>query len=97
MDRQLLEKIREISEPVRAKGATRVYVYGSRARGDHRPDSDLDVFVDYDRDSDFSIIELAGIKRLLEHTLSVDVHITTRDGLSPVFREEAEKQAVRVL
>jgi predicted nucleotidyltransferase len=97
MDRHLIDKIREVGEPIRAKGATGVYVYGSRARADDRPESDLDVFVDYDPDSDFSIVELAGIKRLLESALSIDVHITTRDGLSPMFREEVEKQAIRVL
>jgi predicted nucleotidyltransferase len=95
--RQLIDKIREVGRPIIAKGATGLYVYGSRARGDHRPRSDLDAFVDYDPESGFSIVELAGIKRLLEDALRLDVHITTRDGLSPEFREEAEKQAVRVL
>ena len=97
VDQRIVSKVREVGEPIRAKGATRLYVYGSRGRGDHRPDSDLDVFVDYDEDSDFSIIELAGIKRMLESALNLGVHITTRDGLSPFFKEEVEQQAVRVL
>lgn len=97
MDYQIVSKIREVGESIRAKGATRLYLYGSRRRGDHRSDSDIDVFVDYDPASNFSIVELAGIKRVLENAVGIDVHITTRDGLSPYFRQEVEKQAVRVL
>ena len=97
MDRHLITKIKEVGDPIRAKGATRVYVFGSRARDDHRRESDLDVFVDYDPVSDFSIVELAGIKRVLESALGLDVHITTRAGLNPTFKDDVEKQAIRVL
>ena len=93
----LISKIKEVGDPIRAKGATRLYVYGSRGRDNHRLESDLDVFVDYDPRSDFSIIELAGIKRVLENALGLDVHITTRDGLSRAFKDEVEQQAVRLL
>ncbi|HXG78168.1 MAG TPA: nucleotidyltransferase domain-containing protein, partial [Methyloceanibacter sp.] len=66
-------------------------------RGDARPDSDVDIFVDYDQSSDFSIVELAGIKRLLEEALGLDVHITTRGGLNPRFRKTVEGEAIKVL
>jgi uncharacterized protein len=53
MDRELTDRIKALGEPIRAKGAMGRYVYGSRARGDHRPDSDIDVLVDYDSASGF--------------------------------------------
>jgi predicted nucleotidyltransferase len=93
----LIETIRQLGEPIRARGATGLYLYGSRRRGAFRPDSDIDIFVDYDASSDFSIVELAGIKRLLEDTLGLAVHITTRKGLSPHFRREVEGEALKVL
>lgn len=93
----LVAKIRELGDPIRARGATGLYLYGSRGRGDFRSDSDVDIFVDYDPASDFSIVELAGIKRLLEEALDLDVHITTRKGLSPRFRRAVEGEAIRVL
>ena len=43
-------------------GATHMYLYGSRARTDARPDSDVDLFIDYDHSvrvpSLFKLVEL---------------------------------------
>ena len=93
----LIEKIRLLGAPIRAKGAIGLYVFGSRSRGDFRPDSDIDIFVDYDPASNFSIVELAGIKRLLDEALGLDVHITTRQGLRSDFRRVVEGEAIKVL
>ncbi len=35
-----------IAREERIKGATRMGLFGSRARGNHRPDSDIDIFVE---------------------------------------------------
>src|ERR1700720_511423 len=49
MDRTvLLNVLREYDAALRANAATGLYVFGSRARGTERPDSDLDLFIDYD-------------------------------------------------
>jgi predicted nucleotidyltransferase len=96
-DHRLIKTIERLGDAVRARGATGLYLYGSRGRGDQRDNSDVDVFVDYDPSTDFSIVELAGIKRVLEGALGLEVHITTRDGLSPSFRRVVEDEAIRVL
>ncbi|HEX2256787.1 MAG TPA: nucleotidyltransferase domain-containing protein [Afifellaceae bacterium] len=97
MDQQIVSRIKALDEPIRAKGATGLYIYGSRARGDHRPDSDLDVLVEYDPGTKFSLIELVVIKHMLEDALGLEVHISTRNGLSRYFRDEVEAQAIRIL
>jgi uncharacterized protein len=44
----------------RAKGVVRLALFGSRVRGDHRPDSDLDLIVDIDPTlAKFSLLNLA--------------------------------------
>lgn len=77
-----------LEERVRAEGATALYVFGSRARGDSHSGSDLDVFVDYDRaiKGRFSLVELATIKELIEEATRLEVHITTRNSLDPEMR-----------
>jgi predicted nucleotidyltransferase len=81
---------------VQALGATALYLFGSTARDTANQSSDLDLFIDYDRDSRFSLIELVGIKQLLEGQLGVAVDITTRDSLDPLLRDRIETSAERI-
>ena len=81
---------------VKALGATALYLFGSTARDQAMPSSDLDLFLDYDRSSRFSLIELVGIKQLLERRLGVAVDVTTRDSLDPLLRDRIEASAQRV-
>ena len=77
-------------------GATGLYMFGSTARDEAVSLSDLDLFIEYDPDSRFSLVELVGIKQLLEHRLGVHVDLTTRDGLDPLLRDRIEASAERV-
>ncbi|RWO14865.1 MAG: DNA polymerase III subunit beta, partial [Mesorhizobium sp.] len=72
------------------------YLFGSAARDDAQPDSDLDLFIDYDPARRFSLIDLVGIKQFLEEKMSTEIDITTRDSLHPMLKAEIERSAVRV-
>jgi hypothetical protein len=93
---QAIAALRKQAPAVKALGATALYLFGSTARGDARDGSDLDVFVDYDANSRFSLVELVGIKQLLESWLGVPVDITTRDSLDPLLRGRIESSAERI-
>ncbi|WP_372425067.1 nucleotidyltransferase family protein [Salinarimonas chemoclinalis] len=84
------------ADAVKARGASALWLFGSVARGDARPDSDIDLFLDYDLDSRFSLFDLVGIKLYLEEALRRPVDVTTRDSLHPRLRGEIEANAVQV-
>ncbi|MGH7935786.1 MAG: nucleotidyltransferase family protein [Chthoniobacterales bacterium] len=88
--------LKEQASTVKALGATALYLFGSTARDDARLGSDLDLFIDYDRGSRFSLIELVGIKQLLERRLGVPVDLTTRDSLDPLLKDKIEASAERI-
>ncbi|MFP3544706.1 nucleotidyltransferase domain-containing protein [Rhizobium sp. SIMBA_035] len=97
MDRKdVLESLREYSDAVRGMGATGLYLFGSAARDELGSNSDLDIFIDYDSGSHFSLIDLVAIKQFLEDELNVEVDVTTRDSLHPMLKADIEQSAIRV-
>lgn len=88
--------LKSCADAVKAHGATALYLFGSSARDNARADSDLDLFVDYDPEHNFSLVDLADIKLYLEDRLGIPVDVTTRDSLHPMLRASIEKSAVRV-
>jgi predicted nucleotidyltransferase len=84
------------TQAVKALGATALYLFGSTARNEATDTSDLDLYIEYERGSRFSLIELLGIKHLLEDKLGTTVDITTRDSLHPLLKKRIEASAERV-
>jgi predicted nucleotidyltransferase len=92
----IIERIKAKEAVIRKEGATHLYLFGSRVRGDNKPTSDLDVLVDYDPEGTFSIFDLIGIKLLLENELCLDVHVTTGRGLHLHMKGKFDAEAIRV-
>lgn len=94
----LLRTLRSYDAAFRDGGATALYLFGSRARGTERPDSDLDLFIDYDAEARIpNLFGLMKIEQELSETLGIAVHITTRQALHPLMREKIERDALRVM
>lgn len=67
-------------------------VFGSRARGEEGPDSDLDLLVDLEPDR--SLLDVISIKQDLEDLLGCSVDVVTEGGLSPYLRERILAEAL---
>lgn len=93
---EVIERLQRNADAIKGMGATSLYLFGSAARDDAQPDSDLDLFIDYDPARRFSLIDLVGIKQFLEGKMSTEIDITTRDSLQPMLKAEIEQSAVRV-
>jgi predicted nucleotidyltransferase len=93
---ETLDILRSCSDEAKLLGATRLYLYGSAARDQLRPESDIDVFVDYDVEGPFSFIELVRLQDLLAERLAREVDVTTRGGLHPLLKDEIERASIRV-
>ncbi len=93
---EAITELKRRAEVIQALGATSLYLFGSVVRDEAKAASDLDILIDYDRDSRFNAFDLVGIKQYLEHELGVEVDVTTRDGLHPMLRSDIEQSAIRV-
>ena len=80
-----LEQVRrrreEIERVARQYGARDVRIFGSVARGDDSPDSDLDVLVKFEAGR--SLLDLVGIQQDLEELLGCRVDVVSEGGISP--------------
>jgi predicted nucleotidyltransferase len=94
---EVIARIRKHADAIRAEGATELYLFGSAARDEMGENSDIDVSVDYDPNSRFSLLNMSGIRLLIMDEIGRDVDITTRKSLHPRLKQRILAQAVRVL
>jgi predicted nucleotidyltransferase len=66
-------------------GATRLRLFGSAVRGEERPDSDIDILVDFEEPVGF--LELIRFENALSEFFGRSVDLVTEPGLSPFIRD----------
>ena len=95
MDRQdILDRLRENERALRARGVTHAALFGSVARGEQRPDSDIDIMVEIAPDAHVDLFAYVGIVQFIEELFPVPVDVVDREGLKPMVRPRAEREAV---
>jgi len=92
----LVAELRAHAGEIREQGVISLAIFGSRARGDERGDSDLDVLVAYDPQRPFTLYELVRAERLLEQLTGLNVHVSTRDSFPSHQLGRVLKDAVDV-
>lgn len=97
MNRDLaLATLRSHASDLRRMGAAALFLFGSTARGEARPGSDVDLFLDFD-DPRFSLVELVALQERISELLGgARADLTTRGGIHPRLRSEIEGHALRV-
>lgn len=89
------EIIRKLIEILKKYNVKSIRIFGSYARGEANPESDLDVIVEfYERKS---LFELVGIEQELEDKLGIKVDLLTKESISPHLIDRIEKESKLVL
>lgn len=79
----------------RKHGAVTVSLFGSFARGEASPSSDLDVLVEFEPGR--SLLDLVRLERELSDSLGLEVDVVTPKSLHPLIRERVLEERVQVL
>jgi uncharacterized protein len=87
---QIIEELKRLAPRLRAEGVTKLAIFGSRARGDNRPDSDLDVLIDVEQGRKFSLLDLIGVQHIIGDELGIETMAVMNRSLKEDFREEIE-------
>ena len=94
--RKALETLRRSELDLRARGVRRAAVFGSVARGDGRPDSDIDIdiMVEIDPEAHLTVFDYAGLKDYIASLFDGPVDVVNRAGLKPYVRPAAMADAI---
>ena len=79
----IVVRLRELAPALRAEGVLKLAIFGSRARGDARPESDLDVLVDTTSRGETPSFDLFKVSHLIEDATGVHVQVSMRKLLKP--------------
>lgn len=93
---ELLRSLGALEPLLRGEGVTRLALFGSRARQDHRPDSDVDVAIDVASNTKFSLIDLVGVAQQIEDRTGLQANVFMRRSLDAPFIRELERDAIEV-
>jgi uncharacterized protein len=90
----IIATLRQHERALRARGVCHAALFGSRARGDHRPDSDIDIMVEFDPAARVTVFNYAGLKDYIANLFDGPVDVVNRDGLKPYVRPAATNDAI---
>ena len=93
---EIIAKLREIAPAIRAEDVTKLAVFGSRARGDGRPDSDLDILIDTVPLGFSPTFDLFKVMHLIEDATGLQTQISMRDLLKPRITERIADDLIEV-
>ena len=91
---EALETLRRSERDLRARAVRRAAVFGSVARGDSRPGSDIDIMVEIDPEAHLTVFDYAGLKDYIASLFDGPVEVVNRDGLKPYVRPTATVDAI---
>jgi hypothetical protein len=83
----------QIAEICRRYQVSELSVFGSAARGDIRPDSDIDLLVDFKPDARIGLFKFAAMENELAVLLGRKVDLVTKNGLKPWIRPHVLRDA----
>lgn len=91
---EALETLRRSEKALRARGVQRAALFGSVARGDNRPDSDIDIMIEINPEAHITVFDYVGLKEYIAGLFDGPVDVVSREGLKPYVRPAATADAI---
>jgi len=93
---EIIASLRGLEAKLRKRGITSLAIFGSRSRGDARPNSDLDVLIEVERDRKFSLLDLVGISHIIGDELGIPANMFMRRSLEPQMARTIEPDIIEI-
>ena len=89
-----LDTLRRSENALRARGVQRAALFGSVARGENRPDSDIDIMIDIDPAARITVFDYVDLKEYIAGLFDGRVDVVSRENLKPYVRPSATADAI---
>lgn len=93
---KVISKLKEMRQGLMERGVASLAVFGSTARGEDTPESDIDLVVDISKDAAMSLTGFSSLRLDLEESLGRKVDLVRWVNLDPRIRASVEHDAIRV-
>jgi uncharacterized protein len=90
----ILQRLKDCEAGLRAHGVMHAALFGSTARNEQGPESDIDIMIELDPAARVTMFDYVGIKEYIEGLFSEPVDVVNRDGLKPAVRPQATADAI---
>ena len=90
----IIDRLRQNEAALRARGVTHAALFGSRARGDGRPDSDTDIMIEIDPEARIGVWDYVGIKDFIAGLFDGPVDVVKLKTLKPWSRPSVTSDAI---
>ncbi|HMK89929.1 MAG TPA: nucleotidyltransferase domain-containing protein, partial [Methylocystis sp.] len=90
----IIAKLREHEADLRAQGVAHAALFGSRARGDHRPDSDIDIMVEIEPEARIGVWGYVGVVHAIQDMFPMRVDVSDKSAQKPHVLPGAERDAI---
>ena len=97
MDKEdILNRLKDAESELRSRGVAHAALFGSVARGEAGPDSDIDIMVELTPEAERSIdvYTYVGIVNEIKDLFPMPVDVSNRASLRPYVRPTAERDAI---
>ena len=91
---QIITRLQEHEAILRKRGVAHAALFGSRARGDQRPESDTDIMIEFDPTARITVFDYVGLKGYIAELFDGPVDVVNRDGLKAYAKPAATADAV---
>jgi uncharacterized protein len=79
----LVAGLKALRSDLEREGVSAMALFGSRARGDNQPGSDIDLMIDVTPGRKFSLLDLVGVAHMVEDRFGLPANIFMRRSLDP--------------
>lgn len=91
---RVLQTLREHEPELKAEGIVHLRLFGSLARGEGTPSSDVDLIADLDRSKRLTLLNMVRLENRLSDLLNAKVDLSLAESLKEVVRARALREAI---